>query len=290
MNYNALPLIDYKKGKLRKVRGRMVKKLFAYEWKALFPVTLICAIVLAALTLFLCLFGLDGLAFLLKDDIFVEYPATSLLLTVLTVLLYFGALMVMMIAPFVASIQRYHKNFFKEEGYLTFSIPASMEEHILAKHLSAMLCMVLSIAVSISSIVILAICLGGSYDGLIQIVPPTTEISVNPLSDFFLGLEGFIISIESFIAPFTVSGALCCWAQKFKKKRQIFLRLFLAYIALMILETVYVFVLELGALNFFYTVAGAHVSNLLSILFYAGVVALSVWYELRILKKKLNLK
>lgn len=289
MNYNALPLIDYKKGKLRKVRGRMVKKLFAYEWKTLFPVTLICAIVLAALTLFLCLFCLDGLAFLFKDDIFVEYPATSLLVTALTVLLYFGALMVMMLAPFVASIQRYHKNFFKEEGYLTFSIPASMEEHILAKHLSAMLCMVLSIAVSISSLIILMVSLS-RYGAYIQIVPPTTEISVNPLSDFFLGLEGFIISIESFIAPFTVSGALCCWAQKFKKKRQIFLRLFLAYIALMILETVYMFVLELGALNFFYTVAGAHVSNLLSILFYAGVVALSVWYELRTLKKKLNLK
>lgn len=289
MNYNALPLIDYKKGKLRKVRGRMVKKLFTYEWKALFPVTLICAIVLAALTLFLCIFCLDGFAFLLQDDIFVEYPATSLLVTALTLLLYLGALMVMMIAPFVASIQRYHKNFFKEEGYLTFSIPASMEEHILAKHLSAMLCMVLSIAVSISSLIILMVSLNrhGAY---IQFVPPTTEISVNPLSDFFLGLEGFIISIESFIAPFTVSGALCCWAQKFKKKRQIFLRLFLAYIALMILETVYMLALEVGTLDFFYTLAGTHVSNLLTILLYAGIIALSVWYELRRLKKKLNLK
>ncbi len=286
MKYNALPLIDYKKGKLRAVRRRMVEKLFKYEWKALFPVVAICAGILLGLTLFICLFCRDGFQFLLQGDDSVEFPATTILTTALSILLYACALMVTIFVPFGVSIHRYHKNFFKEEGYLTFSIPASMEEHILAKHLSAMLCMVLSIIVSFLSVIIIALCMSG----YIQTVPSTTQPSANPFSDFFLGLESFIVSVESFIALFTVSGALCCWAQKFKKKRQIVLRLFLAYIGIMVLETVYVFILELGVLNFFYTVAGAHVGNFLTILFYAGVVALSVWYELKILKKKLNLK
>ena len=61
-------------------------------------------------------------------------------------------------------------------------------------------------------------------------------------------------------------------------------------IVFMILETLHTLALEVGMLNFFYTTAGEHVSNLLTILLYAGVIAFSVWYELRILKKKLNLK
>ncbi len=284
--YAALPETDYKNGKLRAVRGRMVKKLFKYEWKAISPTLFICGIVLAALTLFICIFGHGGFEFLFSNDYSVEYPATTILTTILTIALYMGALMVMTFVPFVISITRYYKNFFKEEGYLTFSIPASMEEHVLAKHLSAMLAMLLSIAASFLSILLIALCMSG----YVESIPPTTEVVVNPVSEFFFGLESLIISIESFIALFTVSGALCCWGQKFKKKRQIFLRLFLAYIAFMILETVYMLVLETGSLDFFYTVAGTHVSNVLTILFYAGVIALSVWYELRRLKKKLNLK
>ena len=58
----------------------------------------------------------------------------------------------------------------------------------------------------------------------------------------------------------------------------------------MILETMYMLALEVGTLDFFYTLAGTHVSNLLTILLYAGIIALSVWYELRRLKKRLNLK
>lgn len=284
--FNALTETDYKKGKLRAVRGRMVKKLFKYEWKAISPALLICGIVLAALTLFICIFGRGGFEFLFSEnDYLVEYPATTVLTTILTMVLYITALMVVVFVPLGISINRYHKNFFKEEGYLTFSIPASMEEHILAKHLSGILAMLVSIATSFLSVMLVAICMSGYIGEL-----PVDPAPVNPISEIFLAIEGLIMGAETLVGIFTVSGALCCWGQKFKKKSHIFWRVLLAYIVFMILETLYTLALEVGMLDFFYTTAGEHVSNLLTILLYAGVIAFSVWYELRILKKKLNLK
>lgn len=283
--FNALPETDYKNGKLRPVRGRMVKKLLKYEWKAIFPALAICAIVLAALTLFICIFGRAGFAFLFSEsENPIEYPATTVLTTILTLLLYIGALMVVVFVPLGISINRYYKNFFKEEGYLTFSIPASMEEHILAKHLSGILAMLISIATSFLSVMLVALCMSG-YIGDIP-----TEPVVNVLSEIFLSIEQLVIGAETLVGIFTVSGALCCWGQKFKKKSHIFWRVFLAYIGFIVLESVYILALETGTLDFFYTVAGTHVSNLLTILLYACVIAFSVWYELRRLKKKLNLK
>lgn len=285
--YAALPQTDYKNGKLRAVRGRMVKKLLKYEWKAISPTLIICGIVLAALTLFICFFGRGGFEFLFQGSDPVEYPATTVLATILTIALYIGALMVILFVPIGISISRYHKNFFKEEGYLTFSIPASMEEHILAKHLSGILAMLVSITANFLSVMLVVICMSG-YLGEMPVEP--VPVPTNPISDVFLAIEELIMSAETLVGIFTVSGALCCWGQKFKKKSHIFWRVLLAYIVFMILETVFMLALEVGTLDFFYTLAGTHVSNVLTILFYAGIIALSVWYELRTLKKKLNLK
>lgn len=288
--YAALPETDYKNGKLRAVRGRMVKKLLKYEWKAISPTLIICGIVLAALTLFICFFGRAGFEFLFQgSDYPVEYPATTVLATILTIAFYAVTLIVVACAPIGISISRYYKNFFKEEGYLTFSIPASMEEHILAKHLSGILAMLVSIAANFLSVMLVVMCMSG-YLGEIPVDPITPVAPTNPISDLFLAIEGLIMSAETLVGIFTVSGALCCWGQKFKKKSHIFWRLLLAYIVFMILETVFMLALEVGTLDFFYTLAGTHVSNVLTILFYAGIIALSVWYELRTLKKKLNLK
>lgn len=287
---HALPETDYKNGKLRAVRGRMVKKLLKYEWKAISPTLIICGIVLAALTLFICFFGRAGFEFLfLESDNPIEYPATTVLTTILTIALYTVTLMVVACVPIGISISRYHKNFFKEEGYLTFSIPASMEEHILAKHLSGIFAMLISSAASFLSVMLVLLCMSG-YIGELPFEPIVPVAPVNPISEIFLAIEGLIMSAETLVGIFTVSGALCCWAQKFKKKSHIFWRAFLAYIVFMVLETVYMLALEAGMLDFFYTTAGEHVSNLLMILLYAGVIVLSVWYELRRLKKKLNLK
>ena len=290
MQTTALPETDYKNGKLRTVRGRMLKKLFKYEWKVFLPALIICGSILAGLTLFICFFSRTGVELLFSEDPnapIMNYPATTVLGAILTLVLYMVTLTATVFVPFGVSINRYHKNFFKEEGYLTFSIPASMEEQILAKHLSGMLATLLSMAASVLSVLLVVLCISVNGEPL----PPVTEPVVNPVSEFFLGLEGLILGIEIFVAIFTVSGALTCWEQKFMKKSQIFLRVFLGYIAFMVLETIYVFFVEFGVFDFFYTtLVGAHVWNVLKILFVAGIITFSVWYELRVLKTKLNLK
>ncbi|MBQ8322668.1 MAG: hypothetical protein IJX91_01735 [Clostridia bacterium] len=274
----SLPESDYnKKGSLKKVRGRMMKKLLKYEFRAIFPALFIGMAILLGLTvLMIVLLNVplnDNLAFF----------------TIMSALLYVYTLLAVIIVSFGVAIKRYDKNFFKEEGYLTFSIPASMEEHVLAKHLSGAIATLIGIAASLVSLGILfAFGLGDVFESLGGI---QTESSIgNPVSFAFELLEGLILFAESLAGVYCVAGALTCWGQKFKKKRSIVLRVLIVYVLLVILESVFLNLLDASFIEFFYTTAGTHVWNWLQILLYAGVIALSVWYELRTLKKKLNLK
>ena len=281
---NPFPETDYKKGKLRLVRGRVLKKLLKYEWKASLPALIISGIVLFAMTLFVCLFG-NFEAFLTNEP--VEYPATSLMTGILLVSFYLCTILGVIVTPFCVALNRYHKNFFKDEGYLTFSIPASMEEHVLAKHLNGVITALIAMVASAVSIALAYAKIGADL-GYIEITPTLPQ---HPLLNILSAIEEIILFAEGIIGVFCVFGALECWGQKFKKKRQIFWRVFFAYIAFIVIETLFTLAVETGMLDFFYTtVAGEHIATWLKILLYAGVIAFSVWYELRTLKKKLNLK
>ncbi len=282
---NPFPETDYKKGKLRLVRGRVLKKLLKYEWKASLPALIISGIVLFAMTLFVCLFG--NLDFFLTDEP-VEYPATAVMSGVLLVCFYIFTILGVLVTPFGVALNKYHKNFFKDEGYLTFSIPASMEEHVLAKHLNGVITALIAMATSALSVALVVAFCGGGDLGYIEITP---TIPQHPLLKILSAIEEIILFAEGIVGVFCVFGALECWGQKFKKKRQIFWRVFFAYIAFIVIETLFTLAVETGMLDFFYTtVAGGHIATWLTILLYAGVIAFSVWYELRTLKKKLNLK
>lgn len=281
-----LPDSDYKEGKLRPVRGRVLKKLLKYEWKAMLPTLTISGIVLLALTLLTCIFVRVDLGAFGGE----EYPATIAVGVILTILLYAYALIGVIVAPFIVACRRYEKNFFKDEGYLTFSIPASMEEHILAKHLSGMIAVLLAMAASLVSVVLLATfsVTGDLNLGYIELDPIVPQ---HPVSVILGAIEEIILFAEGLVGAFAVSGALICWGQKFKKKSQMFWRVFIAYFVFVALQTVFTMIGETGLTDFFYnTVAGEHVSTWLTIFLYAGVIAFCVWYELRTLKKKLNLK
>lgn len=276
-----LPENDYnKKGKLKTVRGRMLKKLLKYEFRAIMPALYLCLGLLFGLTVLACVvFNLPSY----------ENEALSTLL-ILTVILYLYGVLATVIVPFIVAIHRYEKHFFKEQGYLTFSIPASAEEHILAKHLSGTIAALIGIVASIISVIIV-VCSSALFleifEGVLEVVPmPETNL----VSDIFETIEGIILALITIVGVFCVAGALTCWGQKFNKKGAIVLRVVIAYILLMVVETVGMMWGTELLIWFETDPVGLHVGNVLLILLYSAISVLCVCYQLHRVKNKLNLK
>lgn len=115
----------------------MLKKLIKYEYKALSRVMvplLVCALGLSVLTAILLwtsktlLLSTGGVSI-----------AASMTLTLGTISMIFLAISIFgtAVTAFLLLMKRYYDNFFKDEGYLTFTLPVSMKDHVLAKFISA---------------------------------------------------------------------------------------------------------------------------------------------------------
>ena len=144
------PEEDYdKNGKLKKVRGRVLKKLLKYEFKSILSILFIPAIVILGVATYLFAFG-----FLI--DFTSEDTTAKYVLWIMTWVLFVYGLLFMLIFPLIICMRRYSGNFFSSDGYLSLSIPATPEEQILAKRISqyivmfaTMLLLALSIFIAI---------------------------------------------------------------------------------------------------------------------------------------------
>lgn len=258
----AFPAEDYdKNGNLKKIRWRMVKKLLKYEFKSvLYPLCIVIAV-------------LFGLTFL--NCVFIKYVIPYL------EWLYIYAVIATLFLPIGLSASRYYKNFFKNEGYLTFSVPASMEEHVFAKHLSGIISTFIGGLACVISVAMVLSFMRGSDAGL----------GLEVISQTFLSIfEDLLILLEVLIGIFTVSGAVICWSQKYEKRSQIIVRAIIAYVLFLLFLTMLDSIFESDFSRFFFTDLGAHVLDFIIILVFAGIIAFSIYYELKFLKKKLNLK
>lgn len=274
----AFPQTDYKKdGSVKKVRGRVLKKLLKYEYRSYAPTFYILLSVLGALTLLICLF--------IRFDVDVPNESFKLAqaISVFMALGFALYLFTLFLFPFVMyalSIRRYEANFFKDEGYLTFSVPASMQEHTLAKHICGM---AITAAATLASFISLLLFLTVSFD---------TSINITPSQDanFLLKLESYLLTLCGFVSTFFIIGAGICWSQKFTQKRAIFFRFLIVYFVIVLLESAFTMFDFTAIRNFFASKAGAHVSIWLGIVISAGAGYLSYRYEVKYLTSRLNLK
>ena len=275
LNQFNLPPEDYNdRGQVRVLRKRMIKKLLKYEYKAIFSWFWIALGVLVGAT------ALTVCSFLLYKE---EEPLISL---IAPVLLYVYAIVGVTLTPLIISSVRYNKNFFKGQGYLTFSIPASPEEHLFAKHVSALSTFFLAGASALVSLAIVVIVGVFTFGAVSDGGTVGEEVKIN-----FLGIiEGLFYTALIPVAIICGAGAFDCWRRKFTKKSQIFVRILIAYFALSTLETLLLTVTAEGMFKFLNTPLGAHLSSWFGIILLVGIIVFSVWYELRTLKKNLNLK
>ena len=114
----------------------MLKKLFRYDMKALTRTLLPLSLATLGCGILLLLSQL-AMRFAPETGLF------SVLMPLLFGMLIFFGSVASLLLPVVGEffiLHRYYKNFFTDEGYLTFVLPATMDEQLASKILSGFLC------------------------------------------------------------------------------------------------------------------------------------------------------
>ena len=277
---SPLPEEDYNKnGKLKNVRGRILKKLLKYEFKYYLKPMLIAMAALFAVATILCVLG----CFLTVEDIEGTGELMRVVFWALSLLLFaFGSLFVLLF-PFILAQKRYKKQFFTAEGYLTLSIPASAQEHILAKRITAYVMIsaasvLVTIALLVALIPIFILAAKGGF-GTIQLP------QVDNAGDVVYTLLQSLILPLLFLA---LEGAYLCWEHRGLKKWMVALLVAGIYIVSMLVNIFLgglVFELSPQVLNLLY-----EIGKWVLLAVEMGALYLLFLYETQTLKKKINLK
>ena len=277
----VFPDTDYdKSGNLKPVRGRTLKTLLKYEVKAIKKTLLLCGILMLGFTLFLMGFIIIEPDFMRQYLLLEEITDPTLIGISIAFLGWVICLVGSQFAVGVVAFQRYEKNFFKEEGYLTWSIPASAEEQVLAKHITGIVSNILTLifaGVCVGLVLLLTQGFVGTEEGVVEVV------------SFFDVVTTVAQIIEFFIVAHFVMGAITCFGYKITKKSTLVLLGVLFYVIIMIIDWSITALIANGIVDFFFTPVGKKIGSWLGIVFGLGVAYLCYLYEVKRLKK-LDLK
>lgn len=284
LDARPFPDEDYNKnGNLRKVRGRVLKKLLKYEAKAYLKPMLIVVSVLFAVAITLCFLGL----FVTEEDIYGDGDGARFVLWVIAAVMFVYFVLFVSVFAIVLSLRRYNRQFFKSNGYLTLSIPATPEEHILAKRIAGYITMVAAGLCGILAMLIVLL-------PLLNILAPMLESGNTEMGttqavfsawDVVYGLIDLPLTPLFFLS---LCGGFCCWRHRGLKAWMVFVMIAGTYLLLVI-----------GAIS----LGVASVNIPAQVLQFLGEFAKWVWllarcgllyllfrYETQTLRSKINLK
>ncbi len=276
---SPLPEEDYRpNGKVKNVRGRILKKLLKYEFKYYLKPMLIAMSALFAVATVLCVLG----CFLTAEDISGTGELMRFIFWLLSLLVFICCGAFLLMFPWILAYKRYKKQFFSAEGYLTLSIPASAEEHILAKRIAAYVMMaVSSVLVMISFIVALIPIFWIASEGGLGILP--TEAW-----DVWSLIYSLLQTLISPLLLLALGGGYLCWEHRGLKKWMVCILVAGLYLVGMFIS---VFLGE------WFFMLDANVLNLISeigrwVLLAVELVALYFLFrfETKTLREKINLK
>ncbi len=275
------PPEDYnKKGNVKKLRGRMLKKLLKQE----ISYYLIVMLAISGLLLVSCVF-LRFTIHIVKNS---EYSNPLFSMTVAAIVLYAFSAMGGFLYASLYPVIRYNKNFFQNEGYLTFSIPASVEEHVFAKRIGAILC---SLWMSVVFVITVIIAFGGV--GLKEIVQDISmdvsmifEESTGQIVLFYI--EIFLRTFINLIMMQTLYGLVSSWLSNMTSKRKTIVVLLGAGLLSSVISGVFSGV----TMDFIIspTVVSLHLYLWVEIIFYAACTVGGMALEIYYLKHKMDLK
>ncbi len=266
-------------------------KLLKYEWKACART---CLPMYAAVLLLALVNRLT-----MKDQVQELFHGIP---TALMGLLYFGVMVAVFVVTAVILIQRFYKNLLGDEGYLMFTLPVTVSQHIWAKTIIAVAMSVLSVIAAILSIGIL----GGGV-GIIQgaatVMQNLLQGLVQRPNEFVVGLE-----IVIWLLILTVVGTLfiylCMALGHLAKKHRVLMSVVWYFVLSTVLQFLFMFfIMGVGNLplegfwqglqNFFLSIGPAATVHIGMILLCIGTAIPGAAFFLGtryILKNRLNLE
>lgn len=260
-------------------------KLLKYEWKACARV---CLPMYAAVLLLALVNRLT-----MKDQVQALMHGIP---TALMALLYFGVMVAVFVVTAVILIQRFYKNLLGDEGYLMFTLPVTVSQHIWAKTIIAVVMSILSTIAATLSIGIL----GG---GAATVMQNLLQGLVQRPNEFVVGLE-----ILLWLLICTVVGMLfiylCIALGHLAKKHRVLMAVVWYFVLSTVLQFLFMFfIMGVGNLplegfwqglqNFFMSIGPAATIHIGMILLCIGTAIPGAAFFLGtryILKNKLNLE
>ena len=275
-----------KHGNLKPVRGRVLKKLLKYEFKALYAGMLILIISLLACSILLSL----QIWLYSKDTPKTAFASgNSSWFFILTIALTGCLGGSMMIGSLMLPSRRYRKNFFKDEGYLTFSIPATAHEQILAKHISSILCIVAGAITSLLALII--ICAGSGMEGIFTPSVGTTK-PMQPseiVENVLIVIEILTLVVITPVVLTTMDGAFAWIEQSLPEKhRQLYVGLIILGV-ISLFETLFISFALNGVTQEFFRMPITLILLIFIVIGLAIIVG-CYCYEIHCFKNKINLK
>lgn len=269
----------------------MVKKLFKHEflaWLRVLPIIYGITLIVAAMHRLLQFFETDSVYY---NVVFISANV-----------MYGIALVATLAAPVVFGIQRFYKNMFTGEGYLTHTLPVTPTNHLWVKGLTAVAFSMISFIVLDISVVIIA-----AGDVLTELWKAAAYLwnLIQPeyIADIvFYFIEALLFVVVSCFFMHYLYFTCICAGHLFKKNRVLAAVgvYFGLYMITQIIGTVLVVLTmvltETGALqplfDWFYehTLEAIHIGACGSIVIYSGLTAAYFLFCRYVLTKKLNLE
>ena len=161
-------------------------KLLKYEWKA-------CA------RTCLPLYGVLILMSLISRILYVIPKNASLdfMLPAIGSMLYMGVMMAAFVVTAVILIQRFYKNLLGSEGYLMFTLPVTVSQHLLSKTIIAVVMIGLSGLSALISIFIFADRMILSMDEVWQAFTGLSTLLPHNMNEFLFELELLVLAVLS---------------------------------------------------------------------------------------------
>lgn len=197
---------------------------------------------------------------------------------------------------------RYFKNFFTDEGYLTFTLPVKRSQLLLSKFITSMLVNVATIIVFIVDVMVL-FCVGEWQNNPIERL---TKFLVQEFGDIFDSAYNFIITLEAIIAILAAIAVFCIFmffcitfGSTITRRAKVITSIGIFYGAssvtsifaqVVLIFSIYCLEDWMGSLKGEILDIAGVILFLMIILFFAAIASLLYNFVLMMLERRLNLK
>ena len=258
-------------GKLIKHEFKSTARMFA----ALYGVVLVITLILKGIVEVQTVFKVDN--------------TVLNMITAVTIIAFVLGIIAIFLGSFVLVIKRFYDNMLKDEGYLSFTLPVRMGEHIAGKSIVGFAWMVISGVVA----VLLVTILGLGHNEILNSVKEGIELGIKEMQEF--GYTGYVVELI-FVLLLGCYSAIVSIGQTLGKNKVLgaFVAYLIIYFIMQIISSVAmvaIFGSNLDALNNA-DMGDAFFQPLMTFSIVLSIIQIAVYIAITnfMLKRKLNLQ